>query len=77
MIFLLASVFNLVGFLFVVFGIKIFALTQKIVMFFAIGGAIVIGLVFTFTSKATFIANWNAAASANEFAPLRRSSSTR
>ena len=60
--FALASVFNLVGFLFVVFGIKIFALTQKVVMIFGIGGAILIGLVFTFTSKATFIANWNAAA---------------
>jgi len=60
--FLLASVFNFVAFLFVVFGIKIFALTQKVVMLFGIGGAIIIGLVFTLTSKATFIANWNQAA---------------
>jgi amino acid transporter len=61
-ILLVASVFNLIGFLFVVFGIKIFALTQKIVMVFSIGGAIVIGLVFTFTSQATFIAHWDEAA---------------
>ena len=36
--FFVATLFNIVGFLFVVFGIKIFALTQKIVMFFGIGG---------------------------------------
>jgi basic amino acid/polyamine antiporter, APA family len=59
---MLASIFNVVGFLFVVFGIRIFALTQKIVMFFGIGGAIVIALVFTFTSRATFIANYDAVA---------------
>jgi APA family basic amino acid/polyamine antiporter len=64
-ILLVASVFNLIGFLFVVFGIKIFALTQKVVMFFSIGGAIVIGLVYTFTSQATFIAHWNEAAAAS------------
>jgi amino acid transporter len=66
LIFVIASIFNFVGFLFVVFGIKIFALTQKIVMFFSIGGAIVIGLVFTFTSKATFIAHWDEAATATD-----------
>jgi APA family basic amino acid/polyamine antiporter len=56
--FFLATLFNIVGFLFVVFGIRIFALTQKIVMFFGIGGAIVIGLVLTFTSHAHFVAKW-------------------
>jgi basic amino acid/polyamine antiporter, APA family len=64
LIFVIASLFNFVGFLFVVFGIRIFALTQKFVMFFSIGGAIVIGLVFTLTSRATFIAHWNEAATA-------------
>ncbi len=49
--FFLATIFNIVGFLFVVFGIKIFALTQKIVMFFGIGGCIAIGLVLTFSSQ--------------------------
>ena len=60
--FLVASIFNVIGFLFVVFGIKIFALTQKIVMLFGIGGAVIIGLVFTFASRDTFVANWNEAA---------------
>ena len=72
--FVLASVFNFVGFLFVVFGIKIFALTQKVVMFFAIGGAIIIGLVFTLTAKATFIANWNQAAADTGSSAMRTSS---
>jgi amino acid transporter len=60
----LASAFNLVGFLFVVFGIKIYAITQKIVMFFGIGGCAVITLVLIFSSKANFVAKWNAAAAA-------------
>jgi APA family basic amino acid/polyamine antiporter len=63
--FALATLFNIVGFLFVVFGIKIFALTQKIVMFFGIGGCIVIGLVLTFSSRANFVAKWDAAAAAS------------
>ncbi len=62
--FVLATAFNIVGFLFVVFGIKFFALTQKIVMFFGIGGCIAIGLALTFSSKANFIAKWDAAAAA-------------
>jgi amino acid transporter len=66
LIFAVASAFNVVGFLFVVFGIKIFALAQKFVMVFSIGGAIIIGLVFTFTSKATFIIHWNEAATATD-----------
>jgi len=63
--FIIASVFNVIGFLFVVFGIKIFALVQKIVMVFGIGGMIVIGMVFTFTSHSTFVNKWNAAAHAS------------
>jgi amino acid transporter len=64
--FIVASIFNVIGFLFVVFGIRIFALTQKIVMVFGIGGCVIIGLVLTFTSKATFIAKWDAAAAASD-----------
>ncbi len=60
--FFLATIFNVIGFLFVVFGIKIFALTQKIIMFFGIGGCIAIGLALTFSSRANFVANWNAEA---------------
>ena len=63
--FALATVFNIVGFLFVVFGIKIFALTQKVVMFFGIGGMIVIGIVLTFSSRANFVSKWNDAAAAS------------
>jgi len=57
--FFLATLFNIVGFMFVVFGIKIFALTQKIIMFFGIGGMIVIGIVLTISSRAHFIAQWD------------------
>ena len=63
--FFLATLFNIIGFLFVVFGIRIFALTQKIVMFFGIGGCIVIGLVLTFSSHANFVAKWDANAAAS------------
>jgi APA family basic amino acid/polyamine antiporter len=58
--FLVATLLNIIGFLFVVFGIKIFARAQKIVMFFGIGGCAVLGFVLSFTSKATFINKWNA-----------------
>ena len=60
--FFLATLFNIAGFLFVVFGIKFYALTQKIVMFFGIGGCIVISLVLTISTRANFVAKWNAAA---------------
>ena len=66
--FLLASLFNVVGFMFVVFGIKIFATVQKVVMFFGIGGMVVIGIVLTLTSRAHFVANWNAAAASTHSA---------
>lgn len=63
--FFIATLFNIAGFLFVVFGIKIFALTQKIVMFFGIGGALVICVVLTVSSRANFVAKWDAAAAAS------------
>jgi APA family basic amino acid/polyamine antiporter len=62
--FLIASILNVIGFLFVVFGIRIFARAQKIVMVFGIGGCALIGVVFTFTSRAKFMAKWDAAAAA-------------
>jgi amino acid transporter len=67
--FFLATAFNIVGFLFVVFGIKVFSLTQKIVMLFGIGGCIVIGLVLTFASRADFVGKWDAAAAASGSPP--------
>ena len=68
----LASVFNIVGWLFVVFGIKIYAVTQKAVMFFGIGGCAVITLVLLFSSKANFIAKWNADAVAGHSPNVHR-----
>ena len=58
--FLIATLLNIIGFLFVVFGIKIFARAQKVIMFFGIGGCAVLGFVLSLTSKATFISKWNA-----------------
>jgi amino acid transporter len=63
--FVVATIFNIIGFLFVVFGIKIFARVQKIVMIFGIGGCALIGVVLTVTSRASFTNKWNAAAAAN------------
>jgi basic amino acid/polyamine antiporter, APA family len=53
-------VFNIMGFLFVVFGIKIFASVQKVVMFFGIGGCVIIGVVLSVTSRASFMEKWDA-----------------
>jgi len=64
--FLIASLLNVIGFLFVVFGIKIFARAQKVVMFFGIGGCALIGIIYTFTSRGSFVHHWNAAAAANK-----------
>ncbi len=63
--FLIASILNVIGFLFVVFGIKIFARAQKVVMVFGIGGCALIGVVLTFTSRAKFMSKWDAAATAS------------
>jgi amino acid transporter len=60
--FLIASVINVIAFLFVVFGIKIFAICQKAVMFFGIGGATVIALVLSLRSHHVLVNNWNALA---------------
>ncbi len=58
-LFLIASLANLIGLLFVVFGMKIFALVQKIIMVLAVAGTVVILLVLTFTSREMFVAAWN------------------
>lgn len=57
--FLIATLVNFVAFLFVVFGIKVFARVQKVVMVLGIAGCLVILLVLTFTSREAFIAAWN------------------
>jgi amino acid transporter len=57
--FVIASVVNIIGLLFVVFGMKIFASVQKVIMTLGIAGATVILLVFTFTSHDAFVQSWN------------------
>ena len=66
--FVIASLVNFVAFLFVVFGIKIFARVQKVVMVLGIAGCVVILLVFTVTSHDAFIQAWNSLAA--EFGSL-------
>jgi amino acid transporter len=57
--FVIASVVNVIGLLFVVFGVKIFASVQKVIMILGIAGATVILLVFTFTSHDSFVRSWD------------------
>ncbi|MGB9668770.1 MAG: amino acid permease, partial [Anaerolineales bacterium] len=57
--FIIASVVNLIGFLFVVFGVKVFATVQKVIMAIGIIGTTIILLVFSFTTHDAFINAWN------------------
>jgi amino acid transporter len=57
--FVIASIVNFIGLLFVVFGVKIFASVQKVIMALGILGATVILLVLTFTSHDSFVQSWN------------------
>ncbi len=58
-VFLVSSLVSFIALLFVVFGMKIFARIQKIVMALGILGVLVILVVFTFTSHDAFVAAWN------------------
>jgi APA family basic amino acid/polyamine antiporter len=58
-VFLISSVVSFIALLFVVFGMKVFAMVQKVVMVLGIAGCTIILLVFTFTSHAGFIQAWN------------------
>ncbi len=58
-VFLISSVVSFIALLFVVFGMKVFARIQKIVMGLGILGVLVILLVFTFTSHDAFVSAWN------------------
>ncbi len=60
--FLIATVANIISFLFVVFGIKWFARIQKVVMLFGIGGCAVLLAAISFYNKADFVAGWNSIA---------------
>jgi amino acid transporter len=57
--FVIATLVNFIAFLFVVFGIKIFARVQKVIMVLGIVGCAVILLVFTFTTHDAFVQAWN------------------
>ena len=61
-LFLFATVVNVIGLLFVVFGVKIFARVQKVVMVLAISGTVVILVVLTLASREEFVAAWNSLA---------------
>jgi len=58
-LFLIASLVNLIALLFVVFGLKVFARVQKVIMVLGVAGCLVILLVFTFTSHEAFVLAWN------------------
>jgi amino acid transporter len=58
-LFLIASVVNLGAMLFLVFGIKVFARAQKVVMALGMLGCLAILLVLTFTSRQEFVQAWN------------------
>jgi len=58
--FLFYTLFNALSFVFVLFGMKVFAMAQKVIMFFGLGGAAVIGIVLTVTSRAKFTEHWDA-----------------
>jgi amino acid transporter len=58
-VFWISSIVSLIALLFVVFGMKVFASVQKVVMVLGIGGCVIILLVFTFTTREAFIQAWN------------------
>jgi basic amino acid/polyamine antiporter, APA family len=68
--FLIATISSVVAFFFVVFGIKIFARVQKVVMGLGILGALCIIVVLFIYSKQDFISSWNAMAAAQDPASL-------
>jgi amino acid transporter len=58
-LFLISSLVNLIALLFLVFGMKVFAAAQKVVMGLGILGGVIILLVFTFTTHEGFVQSWN------------------
>jgi len=58
-VFLISSVVSFIALLFVVFGMKVFATVQKVIMVLAVAGTTIILLVFTFTSHDAFVQAWN------------------
>jgi len=58
-VFLISSVVSLIAMLFVVFGVKVFASVQKVIMALGIVGCLIILLVLTFTSREAFVQAWD------------------
>jgi APA family basic amino acid/polyamine antiporter len=58
-VFFISSLVSLIALLFVVFGMKVFAMMQKIIMALGIIGCTIILLVFTFTSHEAYVQSWN------------------
>jgi APA family basic amino acid/polyamine antiporter len=58
-VFLFSSLVSLIALLFLVFGMKVFAMAQKIVMGLGTLGGLVIILLLTFTSRDAFVTAWN------------------
>ena len=58
-VFAISSVVSFIALLFVVFGIKVFASVQKVVMVLAVTGTVIILLVLTVTTREAFINSWN------------------
>ncbi len=61
-LFLISTLVNIIALLFLVFGMKVFASAQKVVMVLGITGGIVILLLFTFTTREGFTQAWNSVA---------------
>jgi basic amino acid/polyamine antiporter, APA family len=61
-LFILGVTITVIGYLSVVFSMKSYAIIQKIMLIPAIGGCIVLIVAIWMTSKADFIAHWNAIA---------------
>ena len=58
-LFLISSVVNVTALLFLIFGMKVFAKAQKVVMSLAMVGMLVILILFTFSSHGGFVQAWN------------------
>ncbi len=63
--FVIATLASIIAFLFVVFGIKVFARVQKVVMGLGLIGALIIVIVLLSYSKQDFISAWNGVAAEN------------
>jgi amino acid transporter len=58
-LFLISTLVSFIALLFLIFGMKVFALAQKIIMVLGTLGGVIILLIFTFSDKATFIQKWD------------------